>query len=79
MSATGALRGPRFFYLVEDKMTYAELLKKLNEMTAEQLASEAIYQDTNNGEFMGIVDVCLNPSYDYGADDDSQPVVRIQQ
>lgn len=59
-------------------MTYQELLDRLKELSPEQLRAEVLYQDTNDGEYYGIEGINTNGA-DYGFDDDSQPVLRIQQ
>jgi len=48
-------------------MTYRELLKKLQTLTAEQLDKDVLYQDTNTGEFNGLR--AVRPGEEYGGDE----------
>ena len=60
-------------------MTYRELRELINGLTELQLEARAVYFDSNVGETFDVVGLSENPSDDYGHDDDSQPILKIEQ
>jgi len=60
-------------------MTFRELRELLNELSDEQLDAKAVYFDGNIGETFDIAGLSKSPSADYGHEDDSQPILQIEQ
>lgn len=63
------------------QMTYREMLAKLTAMTPKQLDKQALYQDTNSGEFFGVCDIVSSEEYggmEVGLSE-SQFLLRIEQ